>query len=79
MVSPYFKEIVKQYIDISEERIAKALIGELQTRPMNKPIYDPKKAGNKLTTAPWNKPSKSDNINQLKVLDQKGNYSRENY
>lgn len=47
-------EIFPKYIKLARERIALELAGRLKTRPMNKPVYDPVEAGNKLTTAPWN-------------------------
>ena len=34
-------EILKEYYDIAVERTLQALNGELKTRPMNKPIYNP--------------------------------------
>jgi adenine-specific DNA-methyltransferase len=46
-------EIVPQYITLSKQRIEAEINGTLKTRPMNRPIYDPKKAGNKLIVAPW--------------------------
>ncbi len=46
-------EIFDKYIAISIDRIRREFAGTLKTRPMNKPIYDPSKAGNKLTQAPW--------------------------
>jgi adenine-specific DNA-methyltransferase len=46
-------EIFDKYIDISVNRIKREFTGTLKTRPMNKPIYDPLKAGNKLTQSPW--------------------------
>ena len=36
-------EIIKEYIDIGWERIEKAEKGELEIRPMNRPIYNPMK------------------------------------
>lgn len=47
-------EISDKYIKIAEERIHNQLRGELQTRPMNQPIYDPNLAGNSLRLSPWN-------------------------
>jgi adenine-specific DNA-methyltransferase len=35
-------EIVKEYYDIAVERTKLAMDGKLKTRPINKPIYDPK-------------------------------------
>ncbi len=46
-------ETVRKYAALAQQRIADELIGTLRTRPMNKPVYDPKQAGNKLTEAPW--------------------------
>lgn len=31
----------KKYVEIAKERIKKASVGELETRPLNKPIYEP--------------------------------------
>ena len=46
-------EIHSKYLEIAKDRISQEIKGELKTRPMFKPVYDPKKAGNKLTKAPW--------------------------
>jgi adenine-specific DNA-methyltransferase len=46
-------EFIPDYVDIAYERIYKQLGGNLKTRPMNKPIYDPGESGNKLTINPW--------------------------
>jgi adenine-specific DNA-methyltransferase len=35
-------EVVREYIEIAENRIDKAMKGELQIRPMQRPVYDPK-------------------------------------
>ncbi|QTA78040.1 SAM-dependent methyltransferase [Desulfonema limicola] len=48
-------EVIKKYVDIAAERIKKAIDGSLQTRPMNKPVYDPNKDNNKLTILPYGK------------------------
>lgn len=39
----YGCDIVKEYVDIAWERVHELRYGTLQTRPMNKPVYDPKK------------------------------------
>jgi adenine-specific DNA-methyltransferase len=39
-------EIVPGYLQLSRQRIRQAIAGTLQTRPMNKPVYDPQEAGN---------------------------------
>jgi len=46
-------EVFEKYISLSKERIVKELNGVLKTRPMNKPIYDPNLAGNRLIMSPW--------------------------
>ncbi len=42
-----------KYVKLAKNRIKKAINGTLRTRPMNKPVYDPKENGNKLITPPW--------------------------
>jgi adenine-specific DNA-methyltransferase len=42
-------ETEQKYIDLAYERISKESAGDLKTRPMNKPVYDPEKAGNSLS------------------------------
>lgn len=46
-------ETYSKYVDIARERITQEMDGTLKTRPMNRPVYNPQKAGNKLTIAPW--------------------------
>jgi adenine-specific DNA-methyltransferase len=46
-------EVVRKYIDISIDRIGRAVEGTLKTRPMHTPVYDPRDAGRNLTTPPW--------------------------
>jgi len=46
-------EILPDYIDIAHDRIHQQLNGTIKTRPMNRPVYDPQEAGNKLTIPPW--------------------------
>jgi adenine-specific DNA-methyltransferase len=59
-------EIVPKYIKLAKDRIQQELIGTLKTRPMDKPVYDPIEAGNKLTSAPWANPEKSKQILLIK-------------
>ena len=47
-------EVSSQYVELSRKRISAAMRGELKTRPMHRPVYDPQKNGNKLTVPPWN-------------------------
>ncbi len=46
-------EILPRYVKLATERIRLELAGQLRTRPMNKPVYDPVEAGNSLRIAPW--------------------------
>lgn len=46
-------ETVSKYVDVARDRIEQEMAGTLRTRPMHKPVYDPKEAGNKLTVVPW--------------------------
>lgn len=46
-------EMVERYYNLAKERVQMELAGTLRTRPMDRPIYDPKEAGNKLTISPW--------------------------
>lgn len=69
-------ETEEKYVDISRDRIQKAIDGTLRTRPMNKPKYDPKLSNNKLTIPPWDK--KEEENEQLRLLEKQEEYSREN-
>jgi adenine-specific DNA-methyltransferase len=46
-------EVLKKYVQIAKSRIIMAAHNELQVRPMDRPIFDPKDAGDNLLTAPW--------------------------
>lgn len=59
-------ETVMKYIYLARQRIKQELSGTLRTRPMNKPVYDPTKAGNSLTIAPWNS---NQNSKQMTLLE----------
>jgi len=48
-------EVVSGYVELAKKRIKQELDGTLRTRPMDRPVYDPVKAGNSLTVVPWNK------------------------
>lgn len=65
-------EIFPKYINIAHERIKQALGGRLKTRPMNKPVYDPEKAGNSLRIAPWG--NIEDSAEQLRLLEKPERY-----
>ena len=70
-------EIYPKYIEIAKNRVTNAMAGSLRLRPMNKPVYDPNLADNKLTKSPWNindaKFSK-----QIKLLDKRADYQSKN-
>jgi adenine-specific DNA-methyltransferase len=55
-------ETVQKYWKLALQRIDLEIAGVLKTRPMNKPVYDPNKAGNRLTIAPWTNPGSSEQI-----------------
>ena len=59
-------EIVSKYVTIAQNRIQGELDGVLKTRPMNRPVYDPVKAGNRLTIAPWTAVEESAQLHLLK-------------
>lgn len=46
-------EMEEKYIKIAYKRIKMEMQGILKTRPMNKPIYDPNEAGNRLIVSPF--------------------------
>ncbi|MCY3017825.1 MAG: site-specific DNA-methyltransferase [Planctomycetota bacterium] len=48
-------DTVPKYVKLARERVQQEIEGSLQTRPMNRPVYDPVEAGNKLTVAPWDR------------------------
>jgi adenine-specific DNA-methyltransferase len=60
-------ETEQKYIDLAYERINKEFAGDLKTRPMNKPVYDPEKAGNSLRIAPW---EHRNDDKQLRLLEE---------
>ncbi len=55
-------ETVKKYINLAIDRIKEEIKGTLRTRPMNKPIYDPKTAGNRLIVPPWTAQKKAEQM-----------------
>ena len=64
-------ETMQKYIDISHDRIKQEITGTLKTRPMNKPVYDPKDAGNNLTIAPW---QTNNEDSQIRLLEKQRKY-----
>ena len=47
-------ETVPKYIELARDRIKQEMAGTLKTRPMNRPVYDPAKAGSSATRGPRN-------------------------
>jgi len=50
-------EIMPEYVQLAVARVRQALAGTLKTRPMNRPVYDPRDAGSKLSQSPWVEPA----------------------
>lgn len=46
-------EVAPEYCAIARERVEQAAVGMLRFRPRTRPVYDPRNAGAKITTAPW--------------------------
>lgn len=66
-------ETVQKYIELSKERIHQEIDGVLRTRPMDRPVYDPVKAGNSLTVAPWD----NNEFKQKGSIEKSANYVKE--
>lgn len=59
-------EVQGDYCEIARERMQQGATGFLKSRPMNRPVYDPQKAGRSLTTIPA---SQTTDAKQLCLLD----------
>lgn len=59
-------EVIPDYIKIAHDRVQQESRGILKTRPMNRPIYDPVKAGNSMTIVPW---TKKQHVSQLSLIE----------
>jgi adenine-specific DNA-methyltransferase len=66
-------EVVPQYVQLARQRIEQEMAGTLKTRPMNRAVYDPVKAGNSLTIAPWSSVIDSEQL--LLIKEEINNYS----
>lgn len=62
-------DIMRDYICLAKKRIRLEMNGELKTRPMTRPVYDPVQAGNSLTMAPWKNNEQS---NEMPLFEQNG-------
>jgi adenine-specific DNA-methyltransferase len=60
-------EIVPDYVRLANRRVLEAARGVLPTRPMHKPVYDPRDAGAALTHAPWLLVAVEESSPQLKI------------
>jgi len=58
-------EIESRYVEIARSRIMQQIAGTLRTRPMNRPVYDPRQAGNRQSIPPW--PAEQD-VSQASLL-----------
>ncbi len=67
-------EVVPEYAALARKRIKLAAQGLLKTRPMTRPVYDPKDAGKSLTMAPWEKAELEKA--QLVLLQEKKKYAK---
>lgn len=54
-------EVFEKYVAIAKDRIEQTLNGTLKTRPMDRPVYDPIRAGNSLSVSPWSQTPKPTN------------------
>jgi len=68
-------DIIPEYIKIAKERIKQEIAGTLRTRPMNKPVYDPSEAGNRLTVPPWSERKHKDQMVLLDKPNKRGRYT----
>jgi adenine-specific DNA-methyltransferase len=64
-------ETVPKYVEIARQRIQQEIEGELRTRPMDRPVYDPIEAGNSLTEAPWAKDSRRPTLFETQEISKK--------
>ena len=55
-------EIIDKYVELARDRVQLELKGQLKTRPLLKPVYDPSQAGNRLTLSPWQEDSRQQEL-----------------
>jgi adenine-specific DNA-methyltransferase len=68
-------EVQAKYVSLARHRIEQEMDGTLQTRPMNRPVYDPIEAGNSLTIAPWIKKEPTTQMVLLEKAKRKQRYA----
>lgn len=64
-------EVLPDYVHIAHDRIHQQLNGTIKTRPMNRPVYDPQQAGNKLTIPPWQNQSAARQVNLFETTEER--------
>ncbi len=64
-------EIFPEYARLARERVRQEMEGTLQTRPMDRPVYDPAAAGNSLRLAPWER-----DAGQMTLLEEELPYGK---
>lgn len=64
-------EIMPRYVELAHRRIREAMAGTLRTRPMNRPVYDPRLAGQQLTEV---RPRAAAEEEQLALLEGREDY-----
>ena len=65
-------ETVPKYVQLARQRIADEMSGVLLTRPMDRPVYDPVKAGNSLTLRPWDEDDRQTRLCESPSIYKKG-------
>ena len=69
-------DIISEYIEIAEDRVQKAIKGELQIRPMERPVYDPS-APRKNIPPKVIKLERTKKIVQPRLMEKRGKYKVE--
>ncbi len=59
-------ELVSKYVATAKRRLLEEQRGTLRTRPMHKPVYDPRAEGNALAKSPWHTPDAENPANVAK-------------
>lgn len=62
-------ETLPKYVELAKNRIQQEIQGTLKTRPMDRPVYDPGKTNNSLSSVPWNKKT-----GQITLFDKSNKY-----
>jgi adenine-specific DNA-methyltransferase len=65
-------EVMPKYVELARNRISQAMAGTLKTRPMDRPVYDPRQTRNRLAVPPWNTER---SVEQPALLEKREEYS----